>query len=301
MGTTFRQSLMASVAGTLVPVLALAAAVPNDPFYGEEQRADFEQINLPAAWELTTGSNDVVIAVIDAGTDIDHPDIIGNLWFNRGEKPLNGIDDDSNGFVDDLSGWDFLEDVSDPHPKFNNGYRSGEATHGTPVAGIAAATTNNGQGLAGVCWSCKIMALRALDANGEGDTAHIAKAIDYAVANGADIINMSFVGALTDTALSEAVSRAYEAGVILVAAVGNDAEAGPFIVGDLDFRPLYPVCLDGGGNQVLGVGSVDTDNTKSSFSNYGFSCIDINTPGNGIAGPQLYDPALGGDFENKYR
>ncbi|MBI2050287.1 MAG: S8 family serine peptidase [Parcubacteria group bacterium] len=294
------QLLLASIAGLLAPVFAFAAVAPNDPFYAEEQAADFNQIQLPGAWDLTTGSRGVIIAVIDAGTDTDHPDLIGNMWFNRGEKPLNGIDDDQNGYVDDLNGWDFLDEVSDPHPKFGNGYTFGGANHGTTVAGVAAAATNNGIGLAGVCWTCKIMALRALDSNGEGDTAHIAKAIDYAVANGADIINMSFVGALTDAALSDAVARAYEAGVILVAAVGNDADSG-FIAGDLDFRPLYPVCLDGGANRVLGVGSLGSNNAKSDFSNYGFSCIDINTPGDGIAGPQLYDPALGKDFENRYR
>ncbi|MEK7189066.1 MAG: S8 family serine peptidase, partial [Patescibacteria group bacterium] len=300
MGFALKQSVAASIAGMLVPVFAFAAIIPNDPFYSQEQKADFAQINLPAAWELSTGSKDVIIAVIDAGTDTDHPDLIGNMWFNPSEKPLNGIDDDNNGYVDDLNGWDFLDDVSDPHPKFTNGYTFGGANHGTIVAGVAASATNNGVGLSGVCWSCKIMALRALDSTGEGDTVHIARAIDYAVANGADVINMSFVGALTDAALSDAVARAYEAGVILVAAVGNDADSG-IIAGDLDFRPLYPVCLDGGENHVLGVGSVDAGNAKSDFSNYGFSCIDINAPGDGIAGPQLYDPNLGGDFENKYR
>lgn len=284
----------------LVPAMVLATPVPNDPFYSQEQNVYFGQIQLPGAWEITTGSRDVIIAIIDAGVDTDHPDIIGNMWFNRGEKALNGIDDDGNGYVDDLNGWDFLDEVSDPHPKFTNGYTFSGANHGTVVAGVAASVTNNGIGLAGVCWNCKIMALRALDANGEGDTAHIARAIDYAVANGADIINMSFVGGLTDAALSDAVGRAYDAGVILVAAVGNDADSG-FIAGDLDFRPLYPVCFDGQENRILGVGSVNADNTKSSFSNYGLDCIDINTPGNGIAGPQLYDPRLGEDFENKYR
>ncbi|OJI06304.1 hypothetical protein BK004_04020 [bacterium CG10_46_32] len=281
----------------------VAAAVPNDTFYTKDQLSYFNQIHLPEAWDITIGSKDVIIAVIDAGVDTDHPDIIGNIWLNRGEKPLNGIDDDGNGYVDDFNGWDFLENTSDPHPKFGNGYTFGGANHGTVVAGVAASVSNNSEGLAGVCWNCKIMALRALDANGEGDTKHIAVAIDYAIANGADIINMSFVGAATDLALSEAVARAYQAGVVLVAAVGNDADNSEFVVGDLDFRPLYPVCLDGGlgMNHVLGVGSVDSNNTKSIFSNYGFSCIDINTPGNGIAAPQLYDPSRGTDFENKYR
>jgi subtilisin family serine protease len=291
------------LAPLLAPVVVFAAIVPNDTFYAQEQASYFNQINLPQAWETTTGSKEVVIAIIDAGVDTDHPDIIGNMWFNRGEKALNGIDDDQNGFVDDLNGWDFLGNDSDPHPKFNHGYSFGGANHGTTVAGVAASVTNNNEGLAGVCWNCKIMALRALNARGEGTTTDIAKAIDYAVANGADIINMSFVGGATDAVLSDAVDRAYEAGVILVAAVGNDAEDSFIIGGDLDFRPLYPVCSDGpvGMNHILGVGSVDEESIKSTFSNYGFNCIDINAPGDGVAAPQLFDPELGGNFENKYR
>src|SRR3989338_6805957 len=140
-----------------------ADAVPNDTFYKQEQVGYFNQINLTAAWERTTGSKDVIIAVIDAGTDTDHPDLIGNMWFNPGERALNGIDDEGNGYVDDLNGWDFLDEVSDPHPKFTEGYTFGGANHGTITAGIAASATNNNEGLAGVCWNCRIMALRALD------------------------------------------------------------------------------------------------------------------------------------------
>lgn len=280
----------------------LAAVLPNDPFYGK-QAAYFEQAKIPAAWAATTGGKDVVIAVIDSGVDMDHPDLIGNMWFNPGEVALNGLDDDNNGYVDDLNGWDFLAESSDPHPKFTGETTFAGINHGTSVAGVAASASNNGEGLAGVCWQCKIMALRAVDAMGTGDTQDVARAIRYAVANGADIINMSFVGSLTDAIMSQAIDDAYAAGLVIVAAVGNDAEHDLLLGGDLDFRPLYPVCSDGpaGGNHVLGVGSVDSDNKKSSFSNYGFRCIDINAPGNGIAGPQLYDPRQGGEYDNKYR
>ncbi len=297
------RALSVGVLLAFAPEAVFAALVPNDSFYSKEQERYLNQVTIPQAWATTTGSSEVVIAVIDSGVDMDHPDIISNIWFNRGEKPLNGIDDDANGYVDDFNGWDFLENTSDPHPKFTNGYTFGGANHGTTVAGVAASATNNSQGLAGVCWNCKIMPLRALDASGEGTTTDIARAVDYAIANGADVINMSFVGAHTDAVLSDALSRAYEAGAVLVAAVGNDAEDSLLIGGDFDFRPLYPVCSDGGVgmNRVLGVGSVGADNTKSGFSNYGFTCIDINAPGDGIAGPQLFDPRLGGDFDDKYR
>jgi len=278
-----------------------AVPIPNDDFY-DRQRTYLEQIRVPEAWELSVGSEDVVIAVIDSGVDMDHPDILANIYFNRGETPLNGIDDDHNGFVDDFSGWDFIGNTSDPHPKFGDSYSFGGVNHGTVVAGIAASVTNNSEGLVGVCWKCKIMPLRALDANGQGTTDDIARAIDYAIENGADIINMSFVGAATDDVLDAAIDRAYDAGVILVAAVGNDGEGSNHVVADLDLRPLYPVCEDGTNlNRIIGVGSIDSDNTKSSFSNFGTRCIDINAPGNGVAGPQAIDPRYGVDFESEYR
>jgi len=275
--------------------------VPNDTHY--DRQSDYlEQVRVPEAWELTIGSEDVVIAVIDSGVDMDHPDILSNIYFNRGEIPLNGIDDDHNGYVDDFSGWDFIENSSDPHPKFDDNYSFGGVNHGTVVAGVAASATNNNEGLVGACWKCKIMPLRGLDAIGQGTTDTIARAIDYAIDNGADIINMSFVGSGTDDVLDAAIERAYKAGLILVAAVGNDGDGEPLIVGDLDYRPLYPVCEDGlGTNRILGVGSVESNNAKSSFSNFGFSCIDINAPGHGVAGPQVIDPRYGKDFESEYR
>ena len=266
-----KRILLISIAGILTPAIVLlsAAIEPNDAFYSGQFNY-LNQMRIPQSWNATTGSQDVIIAVIDSGVDMDHPDIISNMWFNKGEKALNGLDDDNNGYVDDLNGWDFLEGVSDPHPKFGDDFSFGGAIHGTAVAGIAAASTNNALGIAGVCWQCKIMALRALDASGEGNTEKIASAIDYAIANGADIINMSFVGGVDDGLMSVAVERAYKAGVILVAAVGNDADQSGVFLGDLDFRPLYPVCSDGGPgeNHVLGVGSVDSSSAKSVFSNY---------------------------------
>jgi len=295
------KTIITSIIAILVPVVTLAAIrVPNDKHY-KEQEAYFSQIRLQEAWVTTTGEPDVIIAIIDSGVDTDHPDILRNMWFNKGEKALNGIDDDNNGYIDDLNGWDFLIDSSDPHPKFDPGYTFTAINHGTTVAGVAASVTNNDIGLAGVCWNCKIMALRAVGVDGLGTTDTIAKAIDYAVDNGADIINMSFVGSATDDILSNAVKRAHDSGVVLVAAVGNDAHDGMIFGGDLDFNPVYPVCSDGGNNNVIGVGSVDSNNTKSDFSNYGFQCIDINTPGNGVASTQVYDPSRGEDYDAKYR
>lgn len=283
------------------PVSALAAVLPNDAFFSNQANY-FNQVKIPDAWSQTTGSNNVIIAVIDSGVDTDHPDLMNNIWFNSGEIALNGIDDDNNGYVDDLNGWDFIENSSDIHPKIHDNSNFPGLNHGTIISGIAAEMSNNTEGLAGVCWQCKIMPLRAIDGNGSGVTINIAKAIDYAVDNGADIINMSFVGSATDDILTKAINRAYDAGVVLVAAVGNEAGDGYLLGGDLDFNPLYPVCSDGpfGANHILGVGSVEKDNTKSSFSNYGWHCIDINAPGSNIAAPQLYDPTKGEKYNNKY-
>ena len=295
------KTILTSIIAILLPTVVFSAiTVPNDKHY-KEQEEYFSQINLQEAWNITTGSKDVVIAVIDSGVDIDHPDIMQNMWFNKGEKALNGIDDDNNGYVDDLNGWDFLIDSSDPHPKFDPGFDFTAINHGTIVSGVAASVTNNGIGLSGVCWNCKIMALRAIEVDGTGTTDTIAKAIDYAITNGADIINMSFVGNQTDEILSTAVKRAHDAGVVLVAAVGNDAHEYMISGGDLDINPSYPVCSDGDNNDVIGVGSVDKGNTRSEFSNFGFSCIDINTPGNGVAAPQVYDTKQGEDYEGQYR
>ncbi len=280
-----------------------AALVPNDPLFEKYQRPYFEQVRIPQAWSITTGAPEIVIAVIDTGVDFDHPDLIGNIKFNRNEIPLNGIDDDGNGFVDDFHGWDFLEESSDPHPKFETGDNLHSVSHGTAVSGIVASDTNNNEGLAGVCWNCKILPIRALDSKGQGNTYTISKAIDYAVSSGAHIINMSFVGSGLDDYLLSSLRRAYDSGALMVAAIGNDATGGLRAGGDLDLRPLYPVCASGslGESIILGVGSVDSDNKKSNFSNYGFTCVDINAPGNGLAAPQVFDPQKGADFDSKYR
>ena len=272
---------------------------PNDEFYQEYQVNYLQALNFPKAWDITQGSEDVVVAVIDAGVDMDHPDLIGNIWFNKKETPLNGIDDDNNGYVDDFNGWDFLRNTSDPHPKLGDGFTSAGANHGTIIAGVIAATTNNSDGVAGACWKCKIMPLRALASNAQGTTDNLAEAIDYAVNNGADIISMSFVTSAPDKIFSEAIARAHRAGVLLVAAVGNDGLSSSLIGGDLDFRPLYPVCFDNvdGANDILGVASVDLNRKKSSFSNYGFNCVDVATVGVGIFSTKLFDPKFGDRYD----
>jgi subtilisin family serine protease len=150
---------------------------------GQTNGKENADIDAPEAWTLTTGDKRVKVAVIDTGVDYYHPDLAENIWLNQGEIPGNGIDDDGNGYVDDVHGYDFVSDDSDPMDDNN---------HGTHVAGIIGAVGNNKIGVAGVCWQVSLMAVKAFDENGMGDTDQIIEAIRYSVANGANVINASW-------------------------------------------------------------------------------------------------------------
>ncbi|MDD2680675.1 MAG: S8 family serine peptidase [Patescibacteria group bacterium] len=254
-----------------------ASFLPNDTFYGYQWY--LTRIQAPAAWEKVNTSPDITIAVIDAGVEINHPDLKDNIWINVKEIPDNKIDDDANGFIDDVNGWDFVENIPDPSPKFDEGWTESGVSHGTTVAGIIAATGNNRQGIAGVTWRAKLMPLRALNDKGEGKMSSVVRAIDYAIHNGADIINLSFVGFSYSQALQDSIQRAYDAGVIVVAAAGNEQTDGEGYNSDLN--PIYPACYDGqnGENMVIGVAATDALDQKADFSSYGFKCVDITAPG----------------------
>lgn len=257
--------------------LAGANFLPNDNYYNNQWY--LSRIKAPVAWEKISSSPNIVIAVIDAGVQIDHPDLKANIWINRGEITNNKIDDDGNGFIDDINGWDFVQDTPDPSPKFDEGWTESGISHGTMVAGIIAATGNNRQGIAGLTWRAQIMPLRALNDKGEGRIGAVVRAIDYAVHNGADIINLSFVGFNYSQALQEAIQRAYNAGTIVVAAAGNEQKDGAGY--NTDKHPIYPACYDGknGENMVIGVAATDALDQKATFSSYGFKCVDIAAPG----------------------
>ena len=160
------------------------AVYPDDPLYISEQAPRMQAINAPAGWDIETGSADIVIAVIDGGVDITHPELSDRIWVNTAEVPGNGLDDDKNKCVDDVNGCNILG--APP-----NGDVMDRDGHGTFVSGGAAANTNNGIGTAGVAWNATIMPVRTLDPNGFGDTEELAEAILYAAMNGADVINMS--------------------------------------------------------------------------------------------------------------
>lgn len=159
---------------------------PNDPMFG--QQWGLPQIKAPLAWDTRKDASTVIVAVIDTGIDFNHPDLKDNIWKNPGETAGNGVDDDANGIVDDVHGASFVSGAGTGNPLDDN-------KHGTHVAGITAATTNNNTGVAGTAWRTQLMAVKFLDASGSGSTAGAIKAIDYATKSGAHIMNNSWGGA----------------------------------------------------------------------------------------------------------
>jgi subtilisin family serine protease len=258
------------------------ATIPSDTYFDKQWY--LKKIKAPRAWDITRDSPSKVIAIIDSGIQTDHIDLRSNIWENPGEVPGNNKDDDGNGFIDDHKGWNFVDNNADPTPDFKGEYTEAGILHGTLVAGVAAASGNNGSGVAGVTWGAKIMPLKVLNGLGEGRSSQVVRAIDYATDNGADIINLSFVGLGYSQALQEAIDRANAEGIIVVAAAGNEKSQGKGY--DLDADPMYPVCHDG----VVGVAATDTLDQKPSFSSHGLKCVDISAPGESIFGLTVYAP-----------
>lgn len=274
-----------------------ASIIPSDPYFDKQWY--LKRIKAVETWDEHWDASSIIIAVVDSGVQINHPDLRDNIWVNSGEIPKNNKDDDGNGFIDDYNGWDFVENNSDPNPKYDEGYTKDGIMHGTVVAGVAAAGGNNFLGVTGVAWNAKIMPLRVLNGKGEGNTKSVVRAIDYAIKNGADIINLSFVGVGYSSILEEAIKRAYSAGIVIIAAAGNDMEGDSSHF--LDKEPLYPVCYDGknGENMVIGVAATDSLDQKANFSGYGSKCIDVSAPGISIFSTAVYKPGSP-VFNNNY-
>ena len=199
---------------------------PSDPLFSSQ--SNLLAINAQKAWEITKGDSSVVIAVIDTGVDWQHPDLADNIWVNQAElngKP--GVDDDGNGLIDDIRGWDFINNDNNP---------TDDNSHGTHVAGIIAARGDNGIGITGVNWYAKIMCIKVMQSTGRGDAVTIAKGVEYAASMGAKIINLSLGGYYESLSLKSSLEKAY-ANCFIVAAAGNDATCiGPGI----GCAPLYP-------------------------------------------------------------
>jgi thermitase len=249
---------------------------PNDPDYprlwglrntGQTGGVDNADVDAPEAWRVTTGTTGPPVAVIDTGMDVTHPDLKANLWTNPGEVAGNGVDDDRNGYVDDIHGWDFYHGD-------NTVFDGAEDDHGTHVAGTVAATGGNGIGVTGVNWRARLMSVKFLGPDG-GYTSDAIAALDYAVNNGARISNNSWGGGGDSQALQEAITRAAEANHLFIAAAGNGAADG---VGDNnDVTPHYPSSYPQD-NIVSVAASTDADKLAS-FSNYGAASVDLAAPG----------------------
>lgn len=274
---------------------AALAYVPSDPMYLDQPY--LKQINVEEAWDVAKGDG-VVVAVLDSGVDIDHQDIKFNIWSNSGEVAGDGVDNDGNGFVDDVNGWDFVEKTSDPRPKFGAGYTAFGMHHGTAIAGLIAAVANNGKGITGLAPNAKIMPLRVLTSDGTGNVSTLIEAMEYAVNNGADIINLSLVGDTYSSHLEEALSWAGEEGVLVVAAAGNASNPARRL--DLDKTPTYPACYGNNTdrNVVLAVSSVNAGDVLPSFASYG-SCVDLIAPGEGLLSLSFVTTTVSG-FEKPY-
>ncbi|MBR4219855.1 MAG: S8 family serine peptidase, partial [Victivallales bacterium] len=244
------------------------SAVPNDPSFNElwgMKNSSHPGIDIGAteAWDISTGSNKVIVAVIDSGVDYNHPDLAANMWVNTREIPDNGIDDDNNGYVDDYYGYDFGDGDSDPGP---GNY------HGTHVAGTIGAVGNNGKGVVGVNWNVKLMALKC----GIGDGRSLVdatEAYEYAMAMGANVINCSFGGSYYSASQHRALLEAQKKGILVVCAAGNSSE-------DNDVTPHYPSSYEL--DNIVAVASMDSNGSPSYFTCYGKTSVDIAAPGGNI-------------------
>ncbi len=252
--------------------LLTIARTPNDPLYnntyslnnvGQTGGVANADIDAPEAWDITTGKN-IVIAIIDTGIEANHADLSANLWVNPGEVPGNNIDDDNNGFIDDVNGYDFTN---------NTGAAIDELGHGTHVAGIVGAVANNGVGGVGVNWLARIMPLRFMNAQGIGATSNAIRAVNYAVAMGARVINASWGGGSFSQAMYDTLAAANVAGHVFVTAAGNESN-------DVDSKLHYPSGYDL--PNIISVGSTTAKDEFATFSNYGVITIDLAAPGDRI-------------------
>lgn len=247
-----------------------ANALPNDSSFGDlwgmhntGQSGGFEDadIDAPEAWAISTGSQSVKVAVIDTGIDQTHPDLLANLWTNPNEIPNNGIDDDGNGYVDDLHGWDFVNE--DANPQDDNG-------HGTHCAGTIGAVGNNDSGVVGVCWSVSLIGLKFLDASGEGALSDGVEAIAYASSIGVTLTSNSWSGGDYTQSMKDAIDAAGDTGILFIAAAGNDGV-------NLEYFSAYPASYNS--TNLISVAATTRTEGLADFSNFGNISTDLGAPG----------------------
>nr|VFK18700.1 MAG: Serine protease, subtilisin family [Candidatus Kentron sp. LFY] len=267
---------------------------PNDSKYQEMWH--MPKIEAEAAWKIQGESLDVVVAIVDTGVFLGHEDIKGAIWKNKGEIIGNNKDDDNNGYIDDVVGWDFYNNDNDPNADlvpvlkfglFEDPVKKIFESHGTHVAGTVGAVGNNGTGVIGVTPKVQIMPLKFLGGSrGSGSLADAISAIDYAVAQGAQVINNSWGGSSKSANLKAVIQDATDAGVIFVAAAGNSSK-------DNDQNPHYPSSYDV--KNVVAVAATDSSDKLANFSCYGKQSVDLAAPGVGI----LSTVPLGDEFSQE--
>jgi subtilisin family serine protease len=243
-----------------------ADLIPDDPSFsglwglhnvGQDGGTPDADIDAPEAWDLATDAASIIVGIIDSGIDYTHEDLAANIWTNPGEIAGNGIDDDNNGYVDDVHGWDFANDDNDPFD---------DAGHGTHVSGTVCADGDNAIGVAGVAWTCQLMAIKFLEAGGGGTTDAAVAAVLYAADMGAHVTNNSWGGDRRSKALQDAID-AYPG--LFVAAAGNRNSS----------RTHYPAGFPA--DHILSVAATDVNDQRAAFSNYGSGWVDLGAPGVG--------------------
>ncbi|NBY18663.1 hypothetical protein EBQ74_00060 [bacterium] len=217
-------------------------------------------------WQIESGSKKVSVAVLDTGIDMHHEDLKNNLWTNYLEVKENSLDDDHNGFVNDIHGWNFVNDTSIIQDDNN---------HGSAVSGVIGADAKNGKGTRGLAENISLMTVKILDANGSGTTERAVRGIEYAVKNGAAVINASWGGTLYDQVLFDTIKWANEQGVLVVCAAGNEGKNN-----DIDEQPIYPASFKI--PNILSVAAHDFKGELAPFSNFGKQTVHVSAPGVGV-------------------
>ncbi len=251
----------------------ICSTIPDDPRFDELW--GMTRINAPEAWDISIGSSQIIIAVIDTGVDYTHPDLVANMWVNEAEfNGTQGFDDDGNGFVDDIYGYDFCNDDGNP---MDDHY------HGTHCAGTIGAVGNNSQGVAGVCWNVRIMAIKFLDSGGGGWTSDAIESVEYSILMGANLSSNSWGGVDYNQGLKDAIDAAGAAGMLFVAAAGNPYDSeNP----NNDESPRYPASLVC--DSIIAVMATDHSDVRSIWpstgnsSAYGPTSVDLGAPGTNI-------------------
>ena len=249
-----------------------SSLIPNDPGFDKLWGIDNAKnptfdISAKEAWSLQTGSHKVIVGVVDTGIEASHPDLKDNMWFNEAEaQGKEGVDDDGNGYVDDVHGWNFINNTPDG---------TDDHGHGTHCAGTIGASGNNGLGVVGVNWQVSLMSLKFLNEGGGGSTAHAIRAIDYGIKMGAHVLSNSWGGrGGYNKALFDMIQKTKDAGILFLAAAGND------YFNNNDRNPFYPAGYDI--DNVVSVGSMDVQGKVSTFSNVGKRAVHVFAPGSNI-------------------